>query len=162
MLVVVDVVPRVTMVAMDIVDVVAVWHGGVTASVRVDVHVPGMRQVVPDEVDRAGVEVVLVDVVDVPIVEEVDVVIVGHGGVATVTVVAVGMLLARQGGGVTHGVGHGSPNGHRPQTIVRVAKPGGRRQPQGGYGRCRPRLPEGSRMPVLNSPPLVGSRRRCA
>ena len=109
------------------------------ASLRVDVHVPGMRQVVAHEVDRAGVDVILVDVVHVPIVEEVDVVVVGHGRVPAVPVVAVRMLLARHVGGVGHGVGHGSPNGPGRQTIVPAVKPGPTLRPQGGYGRLRPR-----------------------
>jgi hypothetical protein len=123
-LVVVDVVPGVPVAAVDVVDVVAVRDGRVAASLRVDVHVPGMRQVVPDEVHRAGVDVVLVNVVHVPIVEEVDVVVVGYGRVPAVPVVAVRMLLARQVGGVGHGVGHGSPN--RPRRQTPAGKPSSR------------------------------------
>jgi hypothetical protein len=116
-LVVVDVMAGVPMGAVHVVDVVAMRDGGMTAPVRVDVHVPGVRQVVPAEVDGAGIDVVGVDVVNMPIVEEVHVIVVGHGRVPAVPVVAVGMLLWRQGG-VGHGIGHGSPNGPHRQTMV--------------------------------------------
>ena len=105
MLVVVDVMPGVAMVAVDVVDVVLVGDRGVPTAVLVDVHVAGVRQVEVRGIEH-GVEVVhviLVDVVDVPVVQEVDVVLVGHRGVPAVPVVHVGMLPERVvGNGFCH------------------------------------------------------------
>jgi hypothetical protein len=101
-LVVVDVVPGVAVAAVDVVDVVAVRHRRVAASVGVDVHVAGMREVVTDEVGGADVDVVLVHVMDVPVVQEVDVVLVGHRGVAAEPVMGVGVLLEGQVGRLAH------------------------------------------------------------
>jgi hypothetical protein len=101
-LVVVDVVPRVTVAAVDVVQVVVVRHGLVPASLAVDVHVAGVRQVMAEQVDRAVVHVVLVDVMDVTVVEEVDVVGMRYGGMPAEAVVGVGVLLVREVGGVGH------------------------------------------------------------
>jgi hypothetical protein len=101
-LVVVDVVPRVAVAAVDVVDVVPVGHGGMAAAVVVDMHVASVREVVAHEVDRADVDVVLVHVVDVAVVEEVDVILVRHRRVATEAVVGVGVLLEGQAGRLAH------------------------------------------------------------
>jgi hypothetical protein len=101
-LVVVDVVPSVPMAAVDVVEMVAVRHGRVAASLGVDVHVAGVREMVAHEVGRAHVDVVLVHVVDVPVVEEVDVVVVGHRGVAAEPIVGVRVLLEGQPGRLAH------------------------------------------------------------
>lgn len=137
MLVVVDVVSGVAVGAVDVVDVVVVRDGGVPAPIRVHVHVARVGQVVPDEIDRAGVDMILVHVVDVAVMEEVEVVLVGNGGVPAEAVVGMRVLGAREAGRVGHR-GHGSPNGERPQTMVQGLKPRGARQTQTGYGPCRP------------------------
>jgi hypothetical protein len=94
-LVVVDVVPRVAMVAMDVVEVVLVGNGRVAAAILVHVHVPRVCDVRVGAREHAiqVVDVVLMDVVDVAVVEEVHVVLVRHRGVAAETVVDVGVLL---------------------------------------------------------------------
>jgi hypothetical protein len=104
-LVVVDVVPGVPVVAVDVVQVALVRDRDVPAPLRVDVHVAGMREVARRNVDQPVdvVDVVLVDVVDVPVVQEVDVVLVGHGGVPAEPVVDVRVLFERQ---VGSGIGH--------------------------------------------------------
>jgi hypothetical protein len=104
-LVVVDVVPRVAVVPVDVVDVVLVGDRGVPAAVLVHVHVPGVRDVSFRARGNALriVHVVFVDVVDVPVVQEVDVVLVRHRGVAAEAVVHVRVLLERVMG---DGVGH--------------------------------------------------------
>jgi hypothetical protein len=104
-LVVVDVMPGVAMVAVDVVDVVLVGDRGVPAAILVDVHVAGVREVAPrDGEDLVGVvHVILVDVVDVPVVQEVDVVLVGDRGVPAEPVVDVRVLLD---GMMRDGVGH--------------------------------------------------------
>jgi hypothetical protein len=101
-LVVVDVVPDVAMVPVDVVDVVLVGDGRVPAAVLVHVHVAGVSEM------RAGgpwrvVHVVLVDVMDVTVVQEVHVVLVRHRGVPAEAVVRVGMPVERA---VWGGVGH--------------------------------------------------------
>ena len=105
-LVVVDVMPRVAVVAVDVVQVILVGHRGVPAAVLVDVHVAGVRTWWSIDAGSSAarvVDVVLVDVVDVPVVEEVDVVLVGHRGVPAEAVVDVGMLAERVvGGGFCH------------------------------------------------------------
>ena len=105
MLVVVDVVPGVPVVAVDVVQVALVRERDVPASLRVDVHVAGMREVACGEIaDRVDVvDVILVDVVDVPVVQEVDVILVGNGGVPAEPVVDVRVLLERQ---VRNRIGH--------------------------------------------------------
>jgi len=122
-LVVVDVVPRVAVVAVDVVQVVVVGHRAVPAAGLVDVHVPGMRNVAGRRSRGAFdlVDVVLVDVVDVAVVQEVDVVVVRDGGVPAEPVVDVLVLPEGVvGGGVGHQVlrRHGSPNADGPQTMV--------------------------------------------
>lgn len=102
MLVVVDVMPGVAVAAVDVVDVVPVRDRRVAAPVRVHVHVASMREMVAHEIDRAGLDMVFVDVVDVPVVEEVDVVLVGHGSVPAEPIVGVRVLLAGQPGRVAH------------------------------------------------------------
>ncbi len=123
MLVVVDVVPRVPVVAVDVVQVVVVGHRAVPTARLVDVHVARVRQVA-DRRFRAApelVHVVLVDVVDVAVVQEVDVVLVGDCGVPAEPVVDV---LVLPDGVVGVGVGHqvlrhhGSPNTPGPQTTA--------------------------------------------
>jgi hypothetical protein len=101
-LVVVDVVPGVAVVAVDVVEVILVRNRRVPAAGLVHVHVPGVRNV------RFGgregvVHVVLVNVVDVAVVQEVHVVLVGHRGVAAEAVVHVRMRVERL---VRGGVGH--------------------------------------------------------
>lgn len=102
MLVVVDVVPRVAMAAVHEVQMIAVRHGRVAASLGVDVHVAGVREVMAHEVGRTDVDVVVVHVVEVPVVEEVDMVLVGHRGVTAEPVVGVGVLLLGQAGRIAH------------------------------------------------------------
>jgi hypothetical protein len=111
-LVVVDVMPRVAMVAVDVVEVILVGDRGVPAAVLVDVHVPGVRQVTVRNVDDLVdvVHVVLVDMVDVAIVQEVDVVLVGDRGVPAVAIVRVRVLLQRV---VRGGLGHRNLRGPR-------------------------------------------------
>jgi hypothetical protein len=94
-LVVVDVVPRVAMVAVNIVEVALVGDRDVAAAIPVDVHVAAVREVALGQVDDRVdvVNVVLVDVVDVAVVEEVDVVLVRDRGVPAVPVVDVRVLL---------------------------------------------------------------------
>jgi exosome complex RNA-binding protein Csl4 len=105
MLVVVDVVPRVAMVPVDVVEVVLVRHRNVPAVIPVDVHVARVRDVLARDVHDPVrvVDVVLVDVVDVPVVQEVDVVLVRHRGMPAVAVVDVRVLRKRV---VNGGVGH--------------------------------------------------------
>jgi hypothetical protein len=96
-LVVVDVVPRVAMIPVDVVEVVLVGHRDVPAAIPVDVHVARVREVAARDVDDPVrvVDVILVDVVDVPVVQEVDVVIVRHRGMPAVAVVDVRVLRER-------------------------------------------------------------------
>jgi hypothetical protein len=100
-LVVVDVVPGVAVVPVDVVDVVLVGDGTVPATVLVHVHVPGVREVVTGAL--RFVHVVLVDMVDVAFVQEVHVILVGHRGVPAEAVVHVGVGVERT---VRDGVGH--------------------------------------------------------
>jgi hypothetical protein len=104
-LVVVDVMPGVAVVPVDVVEVVLVGDRGMPAAVLVDVHVAVVREVAhrdgEDLVDV--VHVVLVDVVDVPVVQEVDVALVGDRGMPTEPVVNVRVLLD---GVMRGGVGH--------------------------------------------------------
>ena len=102
-LVVVDVVPRVPMIAVHVVDMVVVSDRGVSAAGLVDVHVPGVRDVGAEISPGLLVDVVLVDVVDMPVVEEVHVVVVGDRRVPAEPVVGMGMPLDRV---VGSGVGH--------------------------------------------------------
>jgi hypothetical protein len=108
-LVVVDVVPRVTMVAVDVVEMILVGHRDVAAAVLVHVHVPRVRDMGVGTCHRVRehvvpvVDVVFMDVVDVAVVEEVHVVLVGQRGVTAEAVVHVGVLLERPVGSV---VGH--------------------------------------------------------
>jgi hypothetical protein len=104
-LVVVDVMARVAVVAVDVVDVTLVRHGDVPAAVLVDVHVAGVREVEVRRVEGGVdiVHVILVDVVDVPVMQEVDVVLVRDRGVATEPVVDVRVLPERVvGSGFCH------------------------------------------------------------
>jgi hypothetical protein len=117
-LVVVDVMARVAVAAVDEVEVIAVGHGDVPASVRVHVHVAGVGEVVPDQVDRAGVDVVLVDVVDVAVVKEVEVILVGHGDVPAVPVVGVRVQLPGDVTRLAHAQRHRSPDAGATQTMV--------------------------------------------
>lgn len=104
-----DVVPRVAVVAVDVVEMVLVGDHRVAAAVLVHVHVPRVRNVGVGARKGARehavqvVHVVFVNVVDVAIVQEVDVVLVRHRGVAAEAVVHVVMLLERL---VGSGVGH--------------------------------------------------------
>jgi hypothetical protein len=108
-LVVVDVVPRVAMVAVDVVEMVLVGDRHVAAAVLVHVHVPRVRNVEVQSSRGARehavqvVDVVFVDVVDVAVVEEVHMVIVRHRGVPAEAVVDVSVQLQRP---VRSGVGH--------------------------------------------------------
>jgi hypothetical protein len=104
-LVVVDVVPGVAMLAVDIVEVALVGDRDVAAAIPVDVHVAGVLEVALGRVDDGVdvVNVVLVDVVDVPVVQEVDVILVRDRGVPAVPVVDVRVLLE---GVVRGGIGH--------------------------------------------------------
>jgi hypothetical protein len=101
-LVVVDVVPGVAVIPVDVVDVVLVGDRGVAAAGLVHVHVPEVRDVRFGGRER-DVHVVLVDVVDVAVVQEVHMVLVRHGGVAAEAIVHVGMRVERA---VRGGVGH--------------------------------------------------------
>jgi hypothetical protein len=105
MLVVVNVVPGVAVVAMDVVEVVLVRHRDMPAAFVVDVHVAGVREVAPREVDDGVdvVDVVLVDMVDVPVVEEVDVILVRDRDMPAEPVVDVRVRLERV---MRRGVGH--------------------------------------------------------
>jgi hypothetical protein len=108
-LVVVDVVARVAMVAVDVVEVALVRHRDVAAALLVHVHVPRVRDVGAGARKGARehaaqvVHVVLMNVMDVAVVEEVNVLLVRHCGMAAEAVVHVGMLLQRPVGRV---VGH--------------------------------------------------------
>jgi hypothetical protein len=108
-LVVVDVVPRVAVIAVDVVEMVFVGDRCVAAAVLVHVHVPRVRNVSAGAGKGARehvvqvVHVVLVDMVNVAVVEEVHVVLVRHRGVAAEAVVDVRVLLQRP---VGSGVGH--------------------------------------------------------
>jgi hypothetical protein len=100
-LVVVDVVARVAMVAVDVVEVALVRHRDVAAALLVHVHVPRVRDVGAGARKGARehaaqvVHVVLVDVMDVAVVEEVNVILVRHRGVPAVPVVDMRVLLQR-------------------------------------------------------------------
>jgi hypothetical protein len=108
-LVVVDVVARVAMVAVDVVEMVLVGDRRVAAAILVHVHVPRVRDVGVGASKGARehavqvVDVVLVNVVDVAVVEEVHVILVRHRGMAAEAIVHVRMLLQRLvGNGVNH------------------------------------------------------------
>jgi hypothetical protein len=104
-----DVMPRVAVVAVDVVEVALVRHRDVAAAIRVHVHVPGVRNVGGGARNRTRehpiqvVHVVLVNVVNVAVMEEVHVVLVRHRRMAAEAVVDVGVLLQRPVGSV---VGH--------------------------------------------------------
>jgi len=104
-----DMVPRVAVVPVDVVEMVLVRDHRVAAAVLVNVHVPRVRNVGVGARKGARkhavqvVDVVFVNVVDVAIVQEVHVVLVRHRGVAAEAVVYVGVLLERL---VGSGVGH--------------------------------------------------------
>jgi hypothetical protein len=102
-----DVMADVAVIAVDIVDVVAVDDRFVAAPVGVDVHVPGVGQVKPCPVDRGPrvVHVVVMDVMDLPVVEEVHVSLVRDGGVAAEAVVDVRVLVET----AVRGAGHAVP-----------------------------------------------------
>jgi hypothetical protein len=104
-LVVVNVMARVAVVAVDVVEMVLVGDRCVAAAILVHVHVPRVRNVGfgAGELAVQVVHVVFVNVMDVAVVQEVHVVIVRHRGVAAIAVVHVGMLLQRM---VGNGVGH--------------------------------------------------------
>jgi hypothetical protein len=104
-LVVVNVMARVAVVPVDVVDVVLVSDSGVAAAILVHVHVPRVGDMRFGAREHAVqvVHVVFVNVVDVAVVQEVHVVLVRHRGVAAEAVVHVGMLLQRL---VGNGVGH--------------------------------------------------------
>lgn len=82
-LVVVDVVSRVAMDAVPVVDVIPVRDRLVPATRAVDVHVAGMWEVERVEGARHVVHVVGIKVVDVALVEEVEVVVMRDGGMTT-------------------------------------------------------------------------------
>jgi hypothetical protein len=100
-LVVVNVMPRVAMVAVNVVEVVLVRHRDVPAALRVHVHMPRVRDVGVGACNGARehavqvVHVVLVNVMDVAVVEKVHVILVRHCGMAAEAVVHVGVLLQR-------------------------------------------------------------------
>jgi hypothetical protein len=91
-LVVVDVVPGVAVVPVDVVDVVQVRDGFVAAVILVHVHVSGVGDV-PDTLRGLLVDMIAVDEVDVAVVEEVDVVLVRHGRVPAEAVVDMRVLV---------------------------------------------------------------------
>ena len=99
MLVVVDVVPGVAVVPVDVVDVVQVGYGRMAAAVLVHVHVSGVRDV-PDSLYRLLVNVIAVDEVDVAVVEVVHVVLVRNCRVPAEAVVDMGVLIERMMRGV--------------------------------------------------------------
>ena len=82
-LVVVDLVPDVTVSSMEVVHVIAVGHNGVAATVGVDVHVPGMREVRFRTGYGLLVHMITVDAVGEAIVEVVHMIPVLHRGVST-------------------------------------------------------------------------------
>jgi hypothetical protein len=112
-LVVVDVVSRVAMGAVDVVDVVFVTDGLVTATLAVHMHVPDVRDVSLALGHVLVVDMVAVDAVGVAVVEVVDVVPVADRGMTAAGVVGVRMLLqrlVRLGFGHGHLRRHGSPS----------------------------------------------------
>ncbi len=99
MLVVVAVVCRVAVSVMDVVDVVAVRYGDVTASFAVDMLVPaGMLGVIGR---LAFIHMVAVNSVNMPVMDVVDVVAVRYGDVTAS--LAVDVLMARMRGVDTAG-----------------------------------------------------------
>jgi hypothetical protein len=108
-LVVVDVVSRVAMGAVDVVDVVLVTHGLVTATVAVHVHVAHMGDVRLGFGHVLVVHVVSVDPVGVAVVEVVEVVPVTDRRVTAADIVGVRMLLQRV---VRFALGHGHLRRH--------------------------------------------------
>jgi hypothetical protein len=101
-LVVVDFVPGVAVVPVDVVDVVQVGYGRMAAAVLVHVHVSGVRDV-PDSLYGLLVDVIAVDEVDVAVVEEVHVILVRNGRVSAEAVVDMRVLIERMMRG---GAGH--------------------------------------------------------
>ena len=101
-LVVVDFVPGVAVVPVDVVDMVQVGHGRMAAAVLVHVHVSGVRDV-PDSPYELLVDVIAVDEVDVAVVEEVHVILVRNGRVPAEAIVDMGVLIERMMRG---GAGH--------------------------------------------------------
>jgi hypothetical protein len=104
-----DVMPRVAVVAVDVVEVAFVGDRHVTTALLVHVHVPRVGNVGGGACNGSRehpvqvVHVVLVNVVNVAVMEEVHVVLVRHRRVAAEAVVDVGVLLQRPVGSV---VGH--------------------------------------------------------
>jgi hypothetical protein len=101
-LVVVDFVPGVAVIPVDVVDVVQVGDGRMAAAVLVHVHVSGVRDV-PDSLCGLLVDVIAVDEVDVAVVQEVHVILVRNGRVPAEAVVDMSVLIERMMRG---GVGH--------------------------------------------------------
>jgi hypothetical protein len=91
-LVVVDFVPGVAVVPVDIVDVIQVGDGRMAAAVLVHVHVSGVRNV-PDSLHGLLVDVIAVDEVDVAVVEEVHVILVRNDRVPAEAVVDMRVLV---------------------------------------------------------------------
>ena len=102
MLVVVDFVPGVAVVPVDVVDVVQVGDGRMAAAVLVHVHVSGVRDV-PDSLYGLLVDLIAVDGVDAAVVEDVHVIPVRNGRVPAEGVVDMRVLIERMMRG---GAGH--------------------------------------------------------
>jgi hypothetical protein len=125
-LVVVDVVPRVAVRAVDVVDVVLVADRLVAAPLAMRVHVPGVRQVGVRGRAGLGVHVVVVDPVRMAVVEVVDVVAVLQGRVSAAGSVLVGMRLERLVRirfGHRYLRPHGSPNATRFASCQKAQRP---------------------------------------
>jgi hypothetical protein len=98
-LVVVDVVPGVAVVPVDVVDVAQVGDGRMAAAVLVHVHVSGVRDVA-DRLCGLLVDVIAVHEVDVAVVDVVHVILVRNGRVPAEAVVDMRVLIVRMMRGV--------------------------------------------------------------